>query len=169
MDFTLKLSPTKVKFIYSWKWTKQAIDSVEQKEVVPGQTIDYVLNATNPDLEKFKARGGKIMHYHGWGDPDIPAQNSIDYYDKVVADQGKKHGAAKAQTETDGFYRLFMVPAMGHCRRGPGPNTFDMLPQLDEWVDKGVAPTQVIATKYVDDKRSAGVKMTIRPTAAPPK
>jgi feruloyl esterase len=146
--------------LHSWKWTKESIDYVEKKEVVPGQTIAYVLNATDPDLEKFKARGGKIMHYHGLGDPDIPAKNSLNYYDNVVADQGKKHSSAKAQAETDGFYRLFMVPSMGHCRRGPGPNTFDMMPALDAWVEKGIAPTQVVATKYVDDKPTAGVKMT---------
>ena len=146
--------------IHNWKWTKQSIDYVENKEVVPGQTIIQVFNATNPDLEKFKARGGKIMHYHGFGDPDIPGQNSINYFESVIAAQGKKYGAAKAKTETEGFYRLFMVPAMGHCRNGPGPNTFDMLPALDSWVEKGIAPTQVVATKYVDNKKSSGVKMT---------
>ena len=146
--------------LHSWKWSKENIDIVEQKQVVPGQTIVQVFNAVNPDLEKFKARGGKIMHYHGFADPDIPGQNSIDYYDSVVAEQGKKHGAAKARAETENFYRLFMVPAMGHCRRGPGPNTFDMLPALDAWVDKGIVPTQVVATKYVDDKPELGVKMT---------
>ena len=146
--------------MHTFKWTKEGIASVENKVVIRGETIAQVFNAVNPDLEKFKARGGKMMHYHGFGDPDIPGQNSINYYESVVAFEGKQHGAGKGAAETESFYRLFMVPSMGHCRRGPGPNTFDMFPQLDEWVQKGTAPAQVIATKYVDDKKELGVKMT---------
>ncbi len=144
---------------HSFKWGRAAVDEVDNRVVLPGQSLAQVLNATNPDLSKFKARGGKLIHYHGYNDPDIPGRNSINFFEAVVAEQGKAHGAAKALDETQSFYRLFMVPGMGHCSGGPGPNTFDMLPALDAWVDKGVAPASVPATKYTDAKRTS-VEMT---------
>jgi feruloyl esterase len=74
------------------------------------------LDAINPDLNAFHARGGKLILYHGWNDPAIPALNTVNYYGDVVA----KLGRAKA----DSFTRLYMVPGMQHCGGGPGPDTF---------------------------------------------
>ena len=71
------------------------------------------LNATDPDLKAFKDRGGKLILYHGWEDPAIPAINTINYYQSVA----KKMG----QQRTDSFVRLYMVPGMQHCNDGPGP------------------------------------------------
>ncbi len=81
------------------------------------------LDAVDPDLRAFQRRGGKLIHYHGYSDPDVPPRSSIDYHDRV-------HALARARGEAsavDGYYRLFMVPGMGHCGGGPGPNSFDML------------------------------------------
>ena len=59
------------------------------------------------------------------------------------------------------------MPGMHHCSGGPGPNQFDMVTALEQWVEQGKAPDSVIATKYVNDNRSQGVVMT-RPICAYP-
>jgi len=112
--------------------------------------IDYtdsklaaLFNAVNPDLSGFKARGGKLIHYHGWSDPDITPLNSINYYESVMKSQG---GDVHGLHNTVEFYRLFMVPGMWHCQGGPGTTTFDMIEPLDKWADQGVAPDKVIAS-----------------------
>ena len=74
------------------------------------------LNATDPDLKRFHARGGKLILYHGWSDAAIAAQNTINYYDSVESKMGTK--------QTAEFVRLFMVPGMQHCGAGSGPNNF---------------------------------------------
>src|SRR5262249_29219354 len=48
--------------------------------------------------------------------------------------------------KTKDFFRLFMAPGMGHCSGGPGPNQFDALGALEQWVEKGVAPDKLIAS-----------------------
>ncbi len=114
------------------------------------------LDATDPDLRPFQRRGGKLIHYHGFSDPDIPPQASIDYHDRVLA-------LASARGEApgvDGYYRLFMVPGMGHCGGGPGPNSFDMLASLERWAERGAAPERILATKYRDDDPRRGVLRT---------
>lgn len=116
--------------------------------------IDYtdsklaaLFNAVNPDLSQFKARGGKLIHYHGWSDPDITPLNSINYYESVVKAQGDDvHGLRR----TEEFYRLFMVPGMWHCGGGPGATSFDMIEPLDNWVEKGVAPDKVLASRITN-------------------
>ncbi|HYL34958.1 MAG TPA: tannase/feruloyl esterase family alpha/beta hydrolase, partial [Bryobacteraceae bacterium] len=103
-----------------------------------------MLNAMNPDLSAFKAHGGKLIHYHGWSDPDITPLNSINYYESVA--KAMSHGGNHGLRNTREFYRLFMVPGMQHCGGGPGPSSFNMLEALDQWVDHGVAPDKIIAS-----------------------
>jgi feruloyl esterase len=83
-----------------------------------------MLNATDPDLEPFRARGGKLLIYHGWSDPAIPAVNSVNYYKTVVQTMHQRHGLSAAQTGD--FARLFLAPGMQHCAGGPGPHSFDV-------------------------------------------
>jgi feruloyl esterase len=97
-----------------------------------------IFNAVDPDLSAFKARGGKLIMYHGWNDQLIQPGNSIDYYTSVV----RKMGAA----ETDDFARLFMAPGMLHCGGGVGPNTFDAVTALERWVEHGEKPSELIAS-----------------------
>jgi feruloyl esterase len=126
------------------------------------QKAGPVLNATNPDLRTFRANGGKLIQYHGWGDPAISPLSSIAYYDSVRAFLDKfpdtRH---QASSSTQEFYRLFMVPGMGHCGGGVGANSFgngasaqtdsdhDVISALDRWVETGVAPDKIIATGTV--------------------
>jgi feruloyl esterase len=109
------------------------------------KTIAEIISPTNADLSAFNKRGGKLLLYHGWADPAISAYGTIDYYDQVVAKAGGKQSADK-------FARLFLVPGMHHCRSGPGPDRFDSLAALEQWVENNTAPTRLIATRTVEGK-----------------
>jgi feruloyl esterase len=111
---------------------------LSERRDVGGETLSEAIDAGNPDLNAFRALGGKLIQYHGWSDPGVPPRNSVDYYERVLANAG--------HTRTRDFYRLFMVPGMGHCGGGPGTTTFDMLPALVSWVEHGRAPDSVPAT-----------------------
>lgn len=141
-----------------------------------------VLNATSTDLSEFREHGGKLLMYHGWADPLIPSQSSINYFLALVGNEGPgfqqgfqpagffDHGNGPgnpALRRTQSYARLFMVPGMYHCSGGPGPNTFDALTPLVKWVEAGVAPDTILATKFVDDTPPA-VQMT-RPLCVFPK
>jgi hypothetical protein len=144
------------------------------------EKVGSVVNATNPDLRSFRARGGKLIQFHGWGDAAIPPLDSIQYNEQVRAFMEKfPDPRSDASKPIDDFYRLFMVPGMGHCAGGTGATSFgnvprggadmdpghDILAALERWVEKGVAPDQIIAsgTSITD----APKKMT-RPLCAYP-
>jgi feruloyl esterase len=123
------------------------------------------LNATDPDLRRFQARGGKLILYHGWNDPAVSPQNSINYYESVISGMGKQ--------QAESFIRLYMVPGMQHCFPGPGPNSFGqaghttakgteygIYDELEQWVENGKSPGEIVATKYVEDDVAKGVQMT---------
>lgn len=116
-----------------------------------------ILNATNPDLREFQRRGGKLLQYHGWNDQLIAPENSINYYESVQSFLG-------ARGEVQSFYRLFMAPGMAHCSGGTGPNSFDMQPALEQWVERGVAPERIVATRSIN-----GVVDRLRPLCSYPK
>ncbi len=130
------------------------------------------LNATDPDLRRFRERGGKLILYHGWSDAAIPPLNAIDYYRSVVSAMG--------ENDTRGFVRLFMVPGMQHCGGGPGPDVFgqagvpqrdpqhDVAAALERWVEQGVAPEEIIATKYKSGMNPSSGVVRTRPLCAYP-
>jgi len=144
-----------------WDYRKTKVDdglkAAEEKTA-------KILNATEPNLAAFKGQGGKLILYHGWNDAAISALNTINYYNSVESKMG--------QTETDAFSRLYMVPGLQHCGGGPGANSFGQFGQgapdpqhnmqvaLEEWVEKGIPPSAIVATKFVDDDPSKGVKFT---------
>ena len=97
------------------------------------------LNALDPNLKPFIDRGGKLIQFHGWADPQISPANSTQYYTRVA-------DALGGVPRIHGSYRLFMAPGMGHCGGGEGPNTFDMVAALEQWVEHGKAPDQILAT-----------------------
>jgi feruloyl esterase len=116
-----------------------------------------IRNPTDPDLSTFKALGGKMLLYHGWADPALSALRTIQYYEDVVAVIGGKR-------KTDTFVRLFLVPGMHHCGGGPGPNLFDTLTALENWVEQGIAPERIIASHI-----TGGVVDRTRPLCPYPK
>ena len=118
-----------------------------------------ILNSTNPDLRSFRANGGKLIQYHGWGDAGISPLSSIEYYESVRAFLGRFPDARGTSTDPMDFYRLFLVPGMAHCSGGIGPNDFgngrrsirtdadhNVLTALEAWVEKDTAPARLIGT-----------------------
>ncbi len=104
----------------------------------------WAMDATDPNLAAFKARGGKLISYYGWADGLAPSRYITTYYESVVAKMGNR-------AEVESFYRLFMVPGMGHCSGGVGPSKFNMVTALEDWSEKGIAPDQVLATRLDKD------------------
>jgi hypothetical protein len=109
-----------------------------------------ILNSYDADLGAFRKRGGKLIQYHGWGDPAVPLRDSIAYYQSVQAKMG----------DTRAFYRLFMAPGMLHCGGGAGPSVLTPLPAIVDWVESGKAPDQMLATKMAGEGASAHVVRT---------
>jgi feruloyl esterase len=123
-----------------WKYQSFRFDD----DLERAQTAERgLLNALNPNLGPFLARGGKLIQYHGWNDPQIPPGFSVDYFESALKASG---GAEKV----NGSYRLFMVPGMGHCGGGEGTASFDMLSELERWVETRKAPDRIIASRVKD-------------------
>ncbi len=133
----------------NWDWrTFQFSNPANYQAFLEGESkFASLLNATDPNLRAFRQRGGKLLQYHGWNDNLIAPQNSIDYYESVVRFfGGARQDRAAALRDVQTFYRLYMAPGMGHCGGGPGPNSFDLQPALEQWVERGIAPEAVVAT-----------------------
>jgi feruloyl esterase len=132
-------------------WDFKTFD-LERDSKLANEKLASALNATDPDLRAFHARGGKLILYHGWNDAALPPMNTVNYYRSVMAKMGRRRA--------NSFIRLFMAPGVQHCAGGPGPDSFgqmvtraqsdpqrDLTLALERWVEHGVAPDQVIATK----------------------
>ena len=128
-----------------------------------------ILNANTADLEEFRSHGGKLVIWQGLADPRIPVLNTVAYYERLIASQtpgdGQHKGDRKeALRRTQEFARLFLAPGVGHCGGGAGAGTFDPVIPVEQWVDQGIAPDQIIVSKVVN-----GVTTFTRPLCPYPK
>ena len=120
----------------AWSPAKLDLD----KDLALARSLDTAgIDSTDPNLSSFAARRGKLLLWHGWTDGLIPAQNTIDYYEKVSAAMG-------AERANDSV-RLFMAPGVDHCAGGEGTFEIDALGALDAWVESGKAPEQLVASR----------------------
>lgn len=123
----------------AWDLSKMNFD----KDVAFGAEKARGIIDASADMTAFEKSGGKLILWHGWGDAALTPLGTIQYYENIRSKVGPK--------KSDDFMRLYLAPGMAHCLSGPGPNDFDMLSKLEEWVENGQAPKEVIASKYAVD------------------
>jgi feruloyl esterase len=112
-----------------------------------------ILNANNPDLSAIKARGGKILMYAGTDDQLVPFQDAVNYYERVIQKQG-------GLEQTQCFFRFYIVPGMGHGRRGKSGLFFeDILSPIMDWVEKDLPPYKLISTTTINGKDSVKLRV----------
>ncbi len=112
--------------------------------------IDYaarldkgLLASDNFNLKPFFDRGGKLLMWHGWSDPQVPAESSIIYSGNVRSTTGYAADEAMA---------LFMLPGVLHCRGGLGADTFDRMGAITAWVERDQKPARIVAWRTVGDQ-----------------
>jgi len=116
-----------------WDYTKYDL-STWRKDTA--RTASF-LNATTPDLDAFKAKGHKLLLWHGWSDAGLSPLGTVAYYERVQARDSK----------LDEYVKMFLLPGVLHCAGGAGPDNVDWAAAIDAWVEGGTAPTQVLARK----------------------
>ncbi|TLU72101.1 tannase/feruloyl esterase family alpha/beta hydrolase [Lichenicoccus roseus] len=160
----------------SWQWpsllTKhrntnvlisKALDAADAFPI-GGDSFAGTVNANSTNLSAFARHGGRMLLYQGYDDPLIPSATAINYYTAVFATDPVK---------VNSYLRLFMAPGVEHCDGGPGANSFgatsqplppvpldrqdDALGALIAWVEHGVPPTRITATKYLNDTPASGI------------
>jgi feruloyl esterase len=130
----------------NWDWRTFDLERDVQKSRTAHNSV---FAAINPDLSAFARRGGKLLTYHGWADPNIASEASVNFYKATVA-------ATKPSANSAEWVKLFMVPGMGHCSGGEGPDSFDTLTALERWVESGQPPARIVASRI----RNGRVDMT---------
>jgi feruloyl esterase len=124
-----------------WDWRTFDLE----RDSAKANAVDKDIDELDPHLAAFAKHGGKLLIYHGWADQQVAPGSSIEFYESVL-----KLSAQLAQGPN--WIRLFMVPGMGHCIGGEGPDTFDKISLIERWVEKGEAPARVIAAHSTEGK-----------------
>jgi feruloyl esterase len=118
----------------NWDWRSFDLERDSGK----AHAIDKNVDELNPDLRAFAKHGGKLLLYHGWADQQVAPGSSVEFYKAVLDESG-------GLEQTSDWVRLFMAPGMAHCSGGEGPDTFDKISLIEQWVERGKAPEQIIA------------------------
>ena len=159
-----------VYFDPTWDWNTLTYANYEQFFNDNVKMVGPLMGTDNPDISKFKARGGKLIMYHGWADNLIMPQGTVQYYQQVQ----------QTVAQSDSFSRLYMVPGMGHCGSGAGVNEFgqdasgivpadakhDVFRALMAWSEKGTAPTSLIASRIENNAVSRTLPLCPYPQVA---
>ena len=145
--------PARLNFWRHWvfhapDWTADRFDF--DQDLARLEDISPTIDAVNPDLSAFAAAGGKLIQFHGLADPVVPPDESTGYYAQIKARSG----------DPSGFFRLFMVPGMGHCQGGPGIMTVETQDALERWVEDGKAPEYLSGTRFKSMNPADGVVFT---------
>ena len=135
-----------------WDWRRFDVD----RDAANAHAIDGRVDKFDADLSAFASRGGKLLIYHGWADQQVAPGSSVEFYEAAL----RQSSARRTPSE---WIRLFMAPGMGHCGGGEGPDTFDGIGALEQWVEKGHPPERIIASQI-----SMGQVQRTRPLCAYP-
>jgi feruloyl esterase len=143
--FVGKDEPARLEFWRSWvfhdpEWDPRSFD-FDRDLKFADQALPQV-DSMDANLTAFRRLQGKLLMYYGWADPVVPAEEGIRYYENIE----------RTVPDTGDFARLFMLPGVGHCGGGPGPDTFDVLGTLDRWVSERAAPDNIVVSHSTDGK-----------------
>ena len=103
------------------------------------------MDELDPNLAAFAKRNGKLLLYHGWADPQVAPGSTIEFYNAALR-------ANEDSVPASDWIRLFMVPGMAHCSGGEGPDSFDKIGILEQWVEHGKTPTEIVASHHAAGK-----------------
>ena len=123
----------------NWDWRSFNLD----RDAAKANAVNKDVDALDPHLDAFAKRGGKLLLYHGWADQQVAPGSTVEFYQSLL-DLNKGEGAEWA--------KLFMVPGMAHCSGGEGPDSFDKIGVMEDWVERGKAPSRIVAAHHTAGK-----------------
>ena len=124
-----------------WDWRTFDLE----RDAAKANAVNRDVVELDPRLAAFAKRGGKLLMYHGWADQQVAPGSSVEFYESAVKNGGDSSRAGH-------WARLFMVPGMGHCSGGEGPDEFDSLKVMEQWVERGSTPERIVAAHRTDGK-----------------
>ncbi|HTH54134.1 MAG TPA: tannase/feruloyl esterase family alpha/beta hydrolase [Edaphobacter sp.] len=125
----------------NWDWKTFDL----KRDATKANAIDKDVDDFNPNLAAFAKRGGKLLLYHGWADQQVAPGSTVDFYQEAAKMSGDPASASE-------WMRLFMIPGMGHCSGGEGPDSFDKIHVMEQWVEQGKTPTRIVASHHSEGK-----------------
>ena len=127
---------------FDWKTVNESGFEAQLRTSI--RKFNEVIGTDNDNLQAFRSRGGKVLMWHGEADQLIFPRGTVNYYERVATGNGGlKH--------VDNFMRLFLAPGVAHCAGGAGPNPVGTLEAVVDWVEHGIAPERVMASRTLPD------------------
>ncbi len=121
----------------AWDWRRFDLE----RDAAKANAVNKDVSELDPQLAAFAKRGGKLLMYHGWADQQVAPGSSVEFYKTMLGESGNGDWA-----------RLYMLPGMGHCSGGEGPDSFDKIGVMEQWVEKGMAPKEIVASHHTAGK-----------------